>query len=73
MIMGIDTESTQSQVYVPILINGVQAKPLLDTGSTMSHVSNDFSEQLKLNLKDSDCCFGLAVKGCTSKCLGKCL
>ena len=50
MIMGIKTESTQSQVNVPIFINGVQAKALLDIGCTMSHVSNDFREQLKLNL-----------------------
>ena len=47
--MGIETEFTQSQVNVPISINGVQAKALLDTGSITSDMSNDFSEQLKLN------------------------
>ena len=53
MIMGIETESTKSQVNVPILINGVQVKALL-IPVLMCHVSNNFSEQLKLNLEDLD-------------------
>ena len=54
------------------MINSVQPKAFLDTGSTMSHVNNDFGERFKLNREDSDCCVGLAVKGCTSTCLKKC-
>jgi len=39
----------------------------------MSHMSNEFSKLLELELLDSDCCVGLVVKGCTSKSLGSCV
>ena len=55
-----------------MLINGIKANALLDTGSTLSHVSSDLSNRLRLELEDSDCYVGLAVKGCSSKCVGKC-
>jgi len=71
--MGIEADSTHSKVNVSVAINGVKANALVYTGSTMSHMSNEFSKLLELELLDSDCCVGLAVKGCTSKSLGSCV
>ena len=71
-IMGITLNAAHSKVNVPVFVNGSQANALFDTGSTLSHLSKDFSKLLKLDLEASDCCVGLAVKGCSSKGLGKC-
>ena len=72
MLMEIETKPVHSKVNIPVLINGIKANALLDTGSTLSHVSGDLSNRLRLELEDSDCYVGLAVKGCSSKCVGKC-
>ena len=55
-----------------MLLNGIKANAFLDTGSTLSHVSGDLSNRLRLELEDYDCYVSLAVKGCSSKCVGKC-
>ena len=66
MIMGISANVTHSKVNIPVFVNGSKANALFDTGSTLSHLSNDLAKRLKLKLEASDSCIGLAVKGCTS-------
>ena len=61
-----------SKVNRKVSINGVEANALIDTGSTLSHLSKRFSKLLKLELEESDCSIGLAVKGHMSKGLGRC-
>ena len=63
---------TYSKVNRKVSINGVEANTLIDTGSTLSHLSKQFSKFLNLELKESDCSIGLAVKGHMSKGLGRC-
>ena len=65
------TDDTHSKVNVPMYVNGVKANALIDTGSTLSHLSREFYKRLKVDLQNSDCSIGLAVKGCTSPSLGK--
>ena len=71
-ILGITSNAAHSKVNVPVFVNGSQANAFFDTDSTLSHLSKGFSKLLKLDLKASDCCVGLAVKGCSSNGLGKC-
>ena len=72
LIMEIISNAANSKVNVSVFVNGSQANALFDPGSTLSHLSEDFSELLELDLEASDCCVGLAVKGCSSKDLVKC-
>ena len=44
----------------------------MDTGSTLSHVSEKLSRDLDLKLKGTICKVGLAVRGCSSESLGLC-
>ena len=64
--MGLSTMS-HSKVNIEVLINGVKANALLDTGSSLSHLSNAFCKMLKLDLDKSRCSVGLAINGYTSK------
>ena len=48
------------------------ANALIDTGSTLSHLSSEFSKRLNIELENCDCSVGLAVKSYSSKGLGKC-
>ena len=50
--MGLST-MIRSKVNIKVLINGVEANALLDTGSSLSHLSYEFSKMLKLNLDKS--------------------
>ena len=72
MLMEIETKPVHSKVNIPVLISGIKANALLDTGSTWNYISGDLSNRLRLELKDFDCYVGLAVKGCSSKCVGRC-
>ena len=63
---------TYSKIKQKVSINSVEANALIDTGSTLSHLSKRFSKLLNLELEQSDCSIGLAVKGHMSKGLGRC-
>ena len=64
---------SHSKVNIEVLINGVEANALLDTGSSLSHLSYAFCKKLKLDLDESRCSVGLAINGYTSKGVGKCV
>ena len=49
------TDDTHSKVNVPMYVNGVKANALIDTGSTLSHLSREFYKRLKVDLQNSDC------------------
>ena len=72
LLMELSTIS-HSKVNVEVLINGVEANALLDTGSSLSHLSYAFCKKLKLDLDESRCSVGLAINGYTSKGVGKCV
>ena len=63
---------TYSKVNRKVSINDVEANALIDTGSTLSHLSKRFSKFLNLELEESDCSISLAFKGHISKGLGRC-
>ena len=71
-LMGLSTIS-HSKVNIEVLINGLEANALLDTGSSLSHLSYAFCKKLKLDLDKSRCSVGLAINGYTSKGVGKCV
>ena len=71
-LMELSTIS-HSKVNIEVLINGVEANALLDTGSSLSHLSYAFCKKLKLDLDESRCSVGLAINGYTSKGVGKCV
>ena len=47
LLMGLSTMS-HSKVSVEVLINGVEANALLDTGSSLSQLSYEFCKILKI-------------------------
>ena len=63
-------QSSHDKVNVSVKVNGVFANALIDAGSTLSHISDCFSERLNLVLQNSNLSIGLAIKGCTSSSLG---
>ena len=72
LLMQIKPESTgsaSSKLNIPVQINGVATNALVDTGSTLSHLSERFVK-IDLKLKKSSHIVGLAVKGLTSESLG---
>ena len=62
--MGLSTTS-YSKVNIAVLLNGVSSNALLDTGSSLSHLSYKFSKMLKLDSDKSRCSVGLAINGYT--------
>ena len=46
---------TYLKVNRKVSINGVEANALIDTGSTLSHLSKRFSKLLNIEIKESDC------------------
>ena len=50
----------------------MHANALVDTGSTLSHLSDSFRKCLKLKLQNSDQSIGLAVKGCSLSSVRTC-
>ena len=72
MLMGIEATTTNSKVNVEVFVNGKNANAVIDTGSTLSHFSSEFSKRLNIDLENCDCSIGLAVKSYSSKGLGKC-
>ena len=65
-------DNAQTKVNIPITIDGVPVNALVDTGSTLSHISEELSRHLDLRLEETICNVGLAVRGCSSKSLGLC-
>ena len=63
---------TYSKVNRKVSLNVGETNALINTGSTLSHLSKQFSKILNLELEESDCSIGLAVKGHISKSLGRC-
>ena len=67
-----EPDQSHNKVNISIKINGVHANALIDTGLTLSHLSDSFRKRLKLKLQNSNQSIGLAVKGCSSSSVGTC-
>ena len=65
-------EEANKRVNVPVTINGRSANALVDTGSTLTHISENLSKLLKLKLTESSHKFTLATSDSYSKSLGMC-
>ena len=65
-------EEANKRVNVPVTINGITANALIDTGSTLTHISEDLSKLLKLELTELSQKFTLATSDSYSKSLGMC-
>ena len=73
VIMSISCKNigdTSKKVDISITVNDVSVNALVDTGSTLSHISDQLRCKEDLQLQDSNCCAGLAVKGHQSQSLG---
>ena len=59
---------------IPISVNGISVFAVVDTGSTLSHISDNLTRKLGLQLQKAanNYCVGLAVKGNSSPSLGSC-
>ena len=66
------TEEANKRVNVPVTINGKTANALIDTGSTLTHTSENLSKLLKLELTESSHKFTLATSDSYSKSLEMC-
>ena len=74
-VMTISAQSTIDSTLKPSIVvqlNGTPANALLDTAASNSHVNEELSKRLNLEIAESTACIGLAVKGCCSKNLGTC-
>ena len=67
-----EPDQSHHKVNISIKINGVHANALIDTGSTLSHLSDSFRKRLKLKLQNSNQSISLAVKDCYSSSVGTC-
>ena len=65
-------EETNKRVNVPVTISGRTANALIDTGSTLTHISENLSKLLKSELTESSQKFTLATSDSYSKSLGMC-
>ena len=65
-------DNAQTKVTISITINGVPVNTFVDTGFTLSHISEKLSHHLDLKLEGTTCNVGLAVRGCSCKSLGLC-
>ena len=65
-------EEANKRVSVPVTINGRSANALVNTGSTLTHISENLSKLLKLELTESSHKFTLATSNSYSKSLGMC-
>ena len=63
------------KLNVYIMLNGVLAKALIDTGAKHNHVDSKFCRTagLKSKSNDAELSLGLAVKGSSVKTMGSCL
>ena len=66
------TEEANKRVNVPVTINGRTANALIDTESTLTHISENLSKLLKLELTESSHKFTLATSDSYSKSLEMC-
>ena len=65
-------EEANKRVNVPVTINGRTANALIDTESTLTHISENLSKLLKLKLSESSQKITLAASDSYSKSLGMC-
>ena len=65
-------EEDNKRVNVPVTTNGRTANALIDTGSTLTHISENLSKLLKLELTESSQKFTLATSDSYSKRLRIC-
>ena len=65
-------EKANKRVNVPVTINGRTANALIDTASTLTHISENLSKLLKLDLTESSQKITLATSDSYSKSLGMC-
>ena len=74
-VMTISAQSTVdpiSKTSISVELNGTPVNALLGTGASNSHVNEEVTKRLSLDIAESTACIGLAVKGCCSKILGTC-
>ena len=67
-----ETQKIEEANNVPVTINGRSANALIDTGSTLTHISENLNKLLKLELMESSHKFTLATSDSYSKSLGMC-
>ena len=65
-------EEANKRVNVPVTINGRSANALINTGSTLTHISENLSKLLKLELMESSYKFTLPTSDSYLKSLGMC-
>ena len=65
-------EEANKRVNVPVTTNGRTANALIDTGSTLTHISENLSKLLKLELSESSQKITLATSDSYSKSLEMC-
>ena len=66
-------EEASKRINVPVIINGRIANALMDTGSTLTHISENLSKLLKLDFMFSSEKLNLATNNSYLKSLGTCL
>ena len=63
VLMGISSETssnTHARVSIPISVNGVSVNALVNTGSTLSHISDNLTRKLDFQLeKTPDNCLSV--------------
>ena len=72
MCLSRTSADTESKVNIPVKVDGHLVNALVDTGSTISHMSEEVAKRLRLRLSKDDCRVGLAVNGFTFSSIGKC-
>ena len=65
-------EEANKRVNVQVIINGRTANALIDTGSTLTYISKNFSKLLKLDLTKSSPKITLTTSNFYLKSLGTC-
>ena len=65
-------EEANKRVNVPVTINGKTANALIDTGLTLTHISENLSKVLKLELTESSQKINLSTSDSYSKSLEMC-
>ena len=74
-VMTISAQSTvdpTSKTSIVVELNGTPVNALLDTDASNSHVNEEATKRLNLEIAESTACIGLAVKGCAQKNFGTC-
>ena len=66
-------QTSLDKVHLPILIDGVKANALIDTGSSLNHIDKRFAKRNKFTIYTESNQIGLAVNGKFSQSEGFCL